>query len=61
MIKEKHFITQKSRGSICLRDTFSGGKEKKILNYILPIHRELPGNGKLRLCEDINVYQMVTG
>lgn len=60
MVKERHLIIQKSRGSICLRDTFSGEK-KKFLNYILPIHRELPGSGKLRPCEDINVYQMVTG
>lgn len=34
--------------------------EKKFLNHMLPIHRELPGNGKLRVCEAINVYQMVT-
>jgi len=27
---------------------------------MLEIHRELLRNGKLRLCEDINVYQMVT-
>lgn len=39
---------------------FWGEKKKKdFLNHMLQILRELLRNGKLRLCEDINVYQMV--
>lgn len=34
-------------------------KKKKILNHMLQIHGEFPSNGKLKLCEDTNVCQMV--